>query len=127
MICAENSMSMNLRHAAALALVGWYLMMPPEVRDKKGDPVSVEAISHWDTLAVFDSAMNCYKAQNHVLDRAREELTQRYHATGTSSVSLVKSAMDRATTPKELDEIGIILSTLQTSCIASDDPRLKPN
>jgi hypothetical protein len=26
---SANSMSMNLQHAAALALVGWYLMVPP--------------------------------------------------------------------------------------------------
>jgi hypothetical protein len=26
---SANSMSMNLRHAAALAIVGWYLMIPP--------------------------------------------------------------------------------------------------
>jgi len=26
---SANSLSMNLRHAAALALIGWYLMVPP--------------------------------------------------------------------------------------------------
>jgi len=34
---SDNSMSMNLRHAAALALVGWYLIGPP-VRQPKREP-----------------------------------------------------------------------------------------
>jgi len=118
---------MNFRHATALALVVWYLLMPPEVRDKKGNPVIAEpGISQWNTLAIFDSAMSCHELQNHLLDRARQELIQHYHASGTSSESLAKSAMDRATTPKEIDQIEVILLKLRTSCVASNDPRFNP-
>jgi len=115
---------MNLRHAAALALVGWYLMMPTVEKSKSGDRANT-AISQWNTLSVFDSAAECAKARNYVIDRSRQELIQHYHATGTSEDSLVKSATDRATTPEALDQIEVIVCRLGVSCIATDDARLK--
>jgi hypothetical protein len=45
---------MNLRHAAALALIGWYLMAPPY-----GDTRPKIPLSEWDTQRVFDSARDC--------------------------------------------------------------------
>jgi len=35
---AERPRAVTLRHAAALALVGWYLMAPPEIGSKTGLP-----------------------------------------------------------------------------------------
>jgi len=43
---------MNLRHAAALALVGWYLMVPPP--NYIGIPMA-----NWPRRAVFDSKAQC--------------------------------------------------------------------
>ena len=49
---------MNLRHAAALAVVGWYLMLPPFT--KKGPdsydlpPDTSAPISNWTTYSVLD-------------------------------------------------------------------------
>jgi len=51
---------MKSRHAAALALVGWYLMIPP-----MGLHVEVEynaPLSQWDMMGSFDSADECEKA-----------------------------------------------------------------
>ncbi len=44
---------MTLRHAAALALVGWYLMYPPTPN---------RPLSQWEILNIFDSATECRKA-----------------------------------------------------------------
>jgi hypothetical protein len=53
-------MSMNLRHAAALALVGWYLMVPPtthEILDIKAP------LSQWVYEGAFDKADDCESAR----------------------------------------------------------------
>jgi hypothetical protein len=48
---------MDLRHAAALALVGWYLMAPPMTADKK---VLTDApFSGWLIVGSYDSADAC--------------------------------------------------------------------
>lgn len=51
---------MNPRHAAALALMGWYLMMPP------GD--SNAPIARWHLIASFDTARECWAEQKQELD-----------------------------------------------------------
>jgi hypothetical protein len=58
-------MSMNLRHAAALALVSWYLMVPPWTAGHDGRPIqplvadSYAPLSKWATEGSFDSAADC--------------------------------------------------------------------
>jgi len=50
------------RHVAALALVGWYLMMPP---DSAKVPHSVDSdvpLSHWIVVATFAASDDCEKA-----------------------------------------------------------------
>jgi hypothetical protein len=52
---------MNLRHAAALALVGWYLMVPPFTAQRAG-PVDVDdqaPLSKWTIAGSFDTAEQC--------------------------------------------------------------------
>ena len=53
---------MNLRHAAALILVGWYLMVAP-TSGKEGDPNSKflfhAPLSKWRQIGEFDSAAEC--------------------------------------------------------------------
>jgi hypothetical protein len=47
---------MKLRHAAALALVGWYLMVPPE----NGTAVNVDApLSKWFVRTAHDTTSDC--------------------------------------------------------------------
>jgi hypothetical protein len=52
---------MNLRHAAALALVGWYLMMPPLAGPNASNlRVDLTAkLSQWEIVDSFDSADVC--------------------------------------------------------------------
>jgi hypothetical protein len=51
---------MNLRHAAALALVGWYLMVPPST----GGKLDTKApLSQWINEGAFDRADDCESAR----------------------------------------------------------------
>ena len=48
---------MNLRHAAALALVGWYLMSPPIQAFKESPVPELSApLSQWTSVSAFDTA-----------------------------------------------------------------------
>jgi len=53
----------NLRHAAALGLVGWYLMMPPIPQDPLllADPTP--PLSVWFLQQSFDTAKECERAR----------------------------------------------------------------
>jgi hypothetical protein len=50
--------AMKLRNAAALALVGWYLMMPPWYEGQKEPDLSAPFMN-WDIVASYDSAKDC--------------------------------------------------------------------
>ena len=65
---------MNTRHAAALALVGWYLMMPP-LRGG-GKPDDQAPISAWTVFRKFDSTAACQEWKYKLETRARK--TGRY-------------------------------------------------
>jgi hypothetical protein len=50
---------MKLHHTAALALVGWYLMVPPPVLHSSV-PVDLDApLSKWRIFSIHDSAAEC--------------------------------------------------------------------
>jgi hypothetical protein len=100
---------MNPRHAAALALAGWYLMYPPQSLDMSGvsaknaetevpkrvkeysQLVDALPLSLWKTRDFFDTAQECKHQKD--LDRNR------------SSGATADLAFEK--------------------CIATDDPRLK--
>jgi hypothetical protein len=88
---------MKLRHSAAVALMGWYLMVPPPGSPPNGG----ERIRHWQILASFDSAREC-EAQR---------------------ASVKKSAADSAAK----SEAGVpgLQAGLFALCIATDDPGLE--
>jgi hypothetical protein len=55
-----------LRHAAALALVGWYLMLPPMEANEQGVLISLNLnapISKWDVSGSYDSPSECRAAR----------------------------------------------------------------
>ena len=54
---------MKPRHAAALALVGWYLMVPPP--DNLTAPISA-----WEVAASYDTGKHCSLEQQRFFDKA---------------------------------------------------------
>ena len=101
---------MKLHHAAALALVGWYLMVPPafstspepnaEIHINLGAP-----LSQWDNRGSYDSAEECM----HMLAFS-QKTTQADVAAGR-----VEGGKDGAK--------ALLAQVMQGQCIASDDPR----
>jgi hypothetical protein len=94
----------NLRHAVALALVGWYLLLPPH-SGRKPEELKFDLtapLSRWThSQKVFDSALDCELATARVrspLDRLlpNDEARSKWH-----------HALDAA------------------RCVPEDDPRLK--
>jgi hypothetical protein len=88
---------MKLRHTTALALVGWYLLMP--VLDPHSwEPVrGTLPLSRWSNEGSYDTARECM--------RARDELLDKFYKLNVP--------------PKA------IAGLMTGQCIASDDPRLK--
>ena len=60
---------MKPRHAAALALVGWYLMQPPLVTPNS---FNFDApLSRWDIEESFDTASDCEQTWNSMTEKAK--------------------------------------------------------
>ena len=87
---------MKPRHAAALALVGWYLMMPPTGRDYPMGNVDAPLTQWMKRPTTYRDKDEC----EHVLDRHR-----------------------RLTNSKN-KQIAVNFYK-QAQCVSADDPRLK--
>jgi hypothetical protein len=105
---------MRLRRPAAIALVGWYLMMPPVFSPMGEHHRSFNDLSaplnKWDVLAKFDSQDQCKKEKQRLRDEAPARLNFAHQH-------------------PEQDPDGNILAVSQAwqlaDCVATDDPRLK--
>ena len=106
---------MNIRHGAALALVGWYLMMPPFIRvgpdprDPSRDrvvPDSDAPLRKWFWSGSFDSVDACQRSQ----EKEIAEMQTR--------------SLAQPVPPAEIDR-NVEMAFREARCIASDDPRLK--
>ncbi len=60
---------MKLRHAAAFALVGWYLMQPPAHRGTDGKSVFEDArpLTMWRQIGAYDTAKECEAQIDHMV------------------------------------------------------------
>lgn len=95
---------MRPRHAGALALFGWYLMVPPPILHTSL-PVDLDApLSEWRLFSVHNSAAECESG-----------LIAFYKLAKT--VLVVNPADER-------DRIQFYRLD-SSQCVASDDPRLK--
>jgi hypothetical protein len=93
---------MNPRHAAALALMGWYLMVPLP----GNDPIpsaGVRSFLKWIHLRSFDSAAECEDGRTKLVNLGIVPNLGSYDATEQKKLLLL------------------------SQCVASDDPRLKEN
>jgi hypothetical protein len=90
---------MKLRHAAALALVGWYLMVPPI---ENGQLNLHAPVSRWEIESSYDRADDC----------------QRIIARFVQMYPHLKDEGSGFTKAKAWPMVN-------AKCIATDDPRLK--
>jgi hypothetical protein len=100
---------MSLRHAAALALVGWYLLSPPIVLE--GEKAKIDGsvpLSQWHRGdRVYETESACEE------ENAKLRAIAESHKNWIGPSGSVAAANDR-----------YVLLTNQR-CIATDDPRLK--
>ena len=98
---------MRLRHAAALALAGWYLIVPPAGRTLR---VGLAApLSQWRTVGTFNSAGDCEAGKRKGLPLLEKRIKEK---AGKAGVAAHDSDVQA-------------LAQLALRCVASDDPRLK--
>lgn len=109
---------MNFRHAAALTLVGWYLMVPP-IKEK--NVVADAALSEWKMAEGFDTARDCESARSSLVEKAKETASQ-----AGSNLKASQGDKSNGQNLEVLQQLYFleIVVPLQ-KCIASDDPRLK--
>jgi hypothetical protein len=108
-----NWVSMNLRHAAAFALVGWYLVMPPPLTSNPNKPDLIAPLSKWIVREQFDTASKCKKSRQVVTPLEHDPNFQPAAETAARQQGQVFSVEKwRAFAEPQ-------------KCIASDDPRLK--
>ena len=89
---------MKLSHAAALALVGWYLMMPAMIK-------GVDApFPEWGIVRTFDSSDKCEEAEADLVRSGRATLAKSAASKGQKAIATLET---------------------MSQCIATDDPRLK--
>jgi len=93
---------MKLRHAAAFALMGWYLVIPPD--GGTGRPDEDAPLRTWKIQYSFDTANECEAAKYKLSQQSIRDL--------------------KAIAPKHKDLDLLFIANI---CIASDDPRLKGN
>ncbi len=102
---------MKPRHAAALTLVGWYLMLPPATGQKTSTP-----ISEWRITASYDSAAECEIAKAKGLDEAIKAYRH------------PQAAIEKYNPPEKMSSVEIQTLGWQfanDACVSTDDPRLK--
>ena len=74
---------MKLRHAAALALVGWYLMVPP-LKSRGSMAVDASApLARWHIFKSFDSVTECEALREKITKGEKD--TEFYSAILTSA------------------------------------------
>ena len=104
---------MRLRDAAALALMGWYLIMPPTVGPYLRLDTSAPD-SRWQIVQSFDTATAC----EGYLQEMKEGTGASYHEYGVAA----KFETDGL---KKMHDMGIpTFASTAARCIFSDDPRL---
>lgn len=102
------------RHVAALAFVGWYLMMPP---DSAKIPHSVDLtapLSRWSVVVTFDTSEHCEKALAELQSKNRDPIE--LDTTGRLRRFQKREAPDPA--------LGVARA-INSGCVESDDFRLK--
>jgi len=103
--------NLKLRHAAALALVGWYLMTPPPAFTTGFDWET--HLRLWVRRGNYASAVECERALNQLRDE-----TQFQKERDLQSAAEMDANLDGRT-------IAQYKAVRLAKCVSTDDPRLK--
>jgi hypothetical protein len=99
-------------HASALAVVIWYLMIPPIGADNKIDPHA--PLSQWRKGVSFQSQKEC---DDSLKDAIQNPMTP---AEYQAAAKATRKAKMKPLTMSEMTK-----RTAESQCVAGDDPRLK--
>jgi hypothetical protein len=117
---------MKPHHAAALALLGWYLMVPPRVFVYKHWSIDHDApLPKWDIYSSFDSAQEC-ELQLVGQTKAAAKLAVEA-GKGVSAAEKVRAFADPDLSSAFATTELVAGQYIAGRCIATDDPRLKGN
>jgi hypothetical protein len=103
--------NLRSRHLAALALVGWYLMMPPDSARIPHEVDPEAPLARWITVTSYDAEDSCEKALADIQNSFADPVT-----------------LDKTGKLKHLDRNDAALGkarAVNAACVASDDWRLK--
>ncbi len=103
---------MSFRHATALVVIAWYLMIPPIGIDNKVDAHA--PLSQWRKGVKFDSQKECADSLKDAIENPMTPDEYRAAAAATRKAKmhlLSKSEMTKR--------------TAESQCVAEDDTRLK--
>jgi len=106
---------MNTRHATALALVGWYLITPPIescLGAFSGHSCDQTPLSKWQIRGTYDSRADCEKSKAVWIEKGRMYLGE-------------SDARNRAPGSRVGPYEAYDMAYIETTCVATDDPRLK--
>ena len=107
---------MRFRRAAALALAGWYLMVPPTVKNAGWQIDENAPLSRWKIEGSYDSADSCTSDQ-------RTWITTLKSLYGPDYVKRITKLIGPNGANEQVTAFDG--SLIESQCIASDDPRLK--
>jgi hypothetical protein len=103
---------MKARHPTALAIVVWYLMIPPIGADNKVDAHA--SLSKWRKGVSFESEKQC---DDSLKDAIQNPMTSAEYQAAAKATRKAKM--------RPLSKSEMTRRTAESQCVAGDDPRLK--
>jgi hypothetical protein len=109
---ASKKSRMKLRHSAALALVGWYLIAPPP-KSRGRQAIDLHApLGRWLIFHTYETFQDCEDDRKDLVDHAAAYVGAKHIDSPQKNETL---AMMK----------GETLSLAHSRCISTTDPRLK--
>lgn len=124
---------MKHRHAVGLALIGWYLMMPPpsfdfETKMPTGDVNTEAPYAYWGTEGSFDTAAQCSAAKDQLIREAWQTEARVRATVPKIQQERDESEMDaKSHAPKGYSHAlrhRNLEASIKARCVATGDPRL---
>jgi hypothetical protein len=118
---------MTFRHVVALALVGWYLLLPPAGTESKLPNIN-SPLSAWNQDGAFPRSATCMKKRKERLNLSRQQVAKLEQQDAKEMKSHVYTSEPVARNYMSEPAVRAFAAQMQTSrCVSTDDPRLKPN